>query len=191
MVGLVVGLAQAETTQGMKRSENNMANRTSWITATQTTPTSVSSFVGLLRNYDLISKSYHSARKTQYGTGFDMGRLYRDITGQTAREERIKTVIFWCVVSMIVGIIMLIFGSNKTWLYKYGKNTIVVKNTLLGCELIINEQLQDKKTTSLATQGTLQGKLESGEEVMVHLGSGLFGVDCNLRINNKIIPFNK
>jgi len=86
---------------------------------------------------------------------------------------------------------MLIFGSNKTWLYKYGKNTIVVKNTLLGCELIINEQLQDKKTTSLATQGTLQGKLESGEEVMVHLGSGLFGVDCNLRINNKIIPFNK
>jgi len=36
-------------------------------------------------------------------------------------------------------------------------------------------------------ESTAQSKLDSGEEVLVHLGSGIVSVDCNLKIDGKLI----
>ncbi|MCL2237059.1 MAG: hypothetical protein FWC05_02250 [Treponema sp.] len=96
------------------------------------------------------------------------------------------------IIIIIVGICILLsiisaIASNKSWTYNYKNNTIVVKNTVSTCELLIDGQLHDKKTSALSTQMTLQSKLESGEEVSVHVGGGWFGIDCNMRIGGKII----
>ena len=98
---------------------------------------------------------------------------------------------------LIIGAILIVFGfvyftvkSYKTWVYRHGDSTIIVKNTPSTGELIINGILQDKKTAALSTEMTLSGKLDSGEDVSVHLGSGMFNVDCNLRVDNKLIQPN-
>jgi len=54
-------------------------------------------------------------------------------------------------------------------------------------ELYINGELKDKKGGADFKEMTLQSKLDSGEEVIVHLGVGLFSVDCNVKIDGKLI----
>lgn len=70
----------------------------------------------------------------------------------------------------------------KTWVYKFGENTIKVTNDYNGSELYINDQLQDKKR-GLSLQDNLCGTLESGESVAATLG-GTVTMKCSLLINN-------
>lgn len=72
----------------------------------------------------------------------------------------------------------------KTWTYKYGSNTIEVKNGVAGEELYVNGQLQDKKT-GIKFSSDLKGKLDSGEEIKASLG-GAITVKCNLFVNNEL-----
>jgi len=75
--------------------------------------------------------------------------------------------------------------GEKTWTYQYGGNTIIVKNTWFGgCELIVNGQLQDKKT-GVTDSDDLRGKLNNGEEIKASLG-GALTVKCTLFIDNKL-----
>lgn len=70
---------------------------------------------------------------------------------------------------------------GSIWTYKYGNNTIIVKN-VKETELYVNDQLQDRKG-GLSLRAELKGKLESGEDIRVSLG-GTFNVDCTLFVNN-------
>ena len=54
-----------------------------------------------------------------------------------------------------------------------------------GEELYINGKLQDKKT-GVKLSSSLTGKLESGEEVKVSIGGGMFSVQCTLFVNNEL-----
>ena len=112
-------------------------------------------------------------------------------TYQQQRNQRIFKIVGISVGIItgiiILGIIITVAVSNKTWTYNYNGNTIVVKNTTSTGELYINGQLHDKKTAALSSQMSLQSKLDSGEEVLVHLGSGMVSVDCNVKVNGKLI----
>ena len=54
---------------------------------------------------------------------------------------------------------------NRTWTYKYGENTIVIKNTASLCELIVNGQVQDTIKGAFALKPRLAGNLPGGEEI--------------------------
>lgn len=70
----------------------------------------------------------------------------------------------------------------KVWTYKYGDNTIVVKNTAAEEALYVNDQLQDKKN-GIALRSDLTGKLKTGEEIKASLG-GMLSVECTLFVDN-------
>lgn len=70
---------------------------------------------------------------------------------------------------------------GSVWTYKYGQNTIVVKNEK-ATELYVNGELQDRKT-GLSLKANLNGKLQSGEEIKASLG-GVFDVECSLFVDN-------
>jgi len=61
------------------------------------------------------------------------------------------------------------FAVNRTWTYKYGENTIEIKNTAKLCELIVNGQVQDTIKGVLSIKTKLVGNLPSGEEVKASL----------------------
>ena len=67
------------------------------------------------------------------------------------------------------------------WTYKYGDNTIVVKNEG-AVELLVNNEIQDKKE-GIRTKVDLSGKLKSGEDIKASLG-GFWGIKCNLFVEN-------
>ena len=58
-----------------------------------------------------------------------------------------------------------VFTNNRTWTYKYGENTIEIKNTPTLCELIINGQVQDTIKGIISLSLKLNGRLPGGEEV--------------------------
>ena len=61
------------------------------------------------------------------------------------------------------------FAINRTWTYKYGENTILIKNTAKLCELIVNDQVQDTIKGAFAMKTKLTGNLPSGEEISASL----------------------
>lgn len=67
------------------------------------------------------------------------------------------------------------------WTYKYGDNTIMVKNEG-AVELLVNNEIQDKKE-GIRTKVDLSGKLKSGEDIKASLG-GFWGIKCNLFVDN-------
>jgi len=70
----------------------------------------------------------------------------------------------------------------KTWTYKYGGNTIEVKNSVFsGEELRVNGRLQNKQVNLLSAQ--LTGKLDSGEEIKANIG-GTWTIKCRLFIDH-------
>jgi len=97
-----------------------------------------------------------------------------------------KTFFLIAGIGVVIAIISLI-ASNKSWTYNYNNNTITVKNSPSTGELLINGQMVDKKTSALSAQMTLQSKLDSGEIVEAHLGGGFFTVDCNVKVDGKLL----
>ena len=95
-------------------------------------------------------------------------------------------------VIILIGVIALVgicvkrfFISGKKWNYRYGDNVILVKFRLTGCELFVNDELQDKIIGSITNASALQGKLKGGEEVRATFGGAAF-VKCVMRIDNKV-----
>ena len=70
----------------------------------------------------------------------------------------------------------------KTWKYQFGDETIIVKNSLSSCELIVNDSLVDKKA-GLMYKATMTATLKNGETVRAELG-GVLTVHCVLYIDN-------
>ena len=69
------------------------------------------------------------------------------------------------------------------WTYKYGDDTIVVKN-MTAAELYVNDQLQDRKA-GINVSASLTGKLPGGQEIKASLG-GIFKIGCSLFIDNEL-----
>lgn len=69
----------------------------------------------------------------------------------------------------------------KKWVYKYGENTIVVKNEN-EVALYANDKLLDS-VKGVVFQAKLQGELDNGEVIKASLG-GAFTVKCDLSVNN-------
>ena len=59
--------------------------------------------------------------------------------------------------------------AENSWTYQYDDSMIIVKVNRIGMELIVNDQVQDKKQTVFAA-GTpyLKGQLESGETIIAY-----------------------
>lgn len=70
---------------------------------------------------------------------------------------------------------------STEWTYRYGDNTIVVKNEG-AMELLVNGEVQDRKD-GIRFSVDLSGKLKTGEEIKASLG-GTWGIKCNLFIDN-------
>lgn len=73
-------------------------------------------------------------------------------------------------------------NTVKTWKYQYGDETIVVKNSLSSCEMLINDSLVDKKD-GLMYKAELTATLKNGEAVRAELG-GAITINCTLYIDN-------
>lgn len=70
----------------------------------------------------------------------------------------------------------------KQWTYKYGENTIVVKNEkVVG--LYVNDKLIDS-VKGTVFRANLKGKLDTGEDIQATVGGDFFTVDCKLAINS-------
>jgi len=73
----------------------------------------------------------------------------------------------------------------KSWLYKYGEDTInVVNKGFDGSELYVNGELRDQNN-GLSFSEQLSATLKNGESVKVTLG-GAFTVKCSLFVNEKL-----
>lgn len=70
---------------------------------------------------------------------------------------------------------------STQWTYKYGDDTIVVKNDG-PIELLVNNEIQDKKD-GVRFSADLSGRLKTGEEIKASLG-GFWGIKCNLFVDN-------
>jgi len=126
-----------------------------------------------------------------YAQGGSLAQRMAEIVEPSRKSQNGNNGLIVLIIGVGIVAIIIIAASNKTWNYSYGKNTIVVKNTSSTCELFINGQLHDKKTSAFSSQMNLQSKLDSGEEVSVHIGGGWFSVDCNLKIDGKFIQCNR
>ena len=72
---------------------------------------------------------------------------------------------------------------KKTWTYFYDGSKIEVVNTWTGgCWLLINDQTQDINNGLIS--GNLRANLENGDNILVTVGQGLFGIKCCLYVNN-------
>ena len=72
---------------------------------------------------------------------------------------------------------------STEWIYKYGVDTIVVKNSN-PIELLVNGEVQDKKD-GLRLSADLSGRLKTGEEIKASLG-GTWGIKCSLFVDNQL-----
>jgi len=97
------------------------------------------------------------------------------------------------VLGLIIISLITFLASNKSWIYKYNNNIIIVKNKTSNssCELYINDQIYDRKTGVFFKEVNLQGKLESGEEILVQIGGGLVSVECNVKIDGKFVQYDE
>lgn len=72
---------------------------------------------------------------------------------------------------------------GSIWVYRYGKNTITVKNKKVT-ELYVNDELRDT-VKGLHLKADLTCKLDTGETVKASL-RGTSNVECTLSIDNLI-----
>lgn len=72
---------------------------------------------------------------------------------------------------------------SAEWTYRYGDNTIVVKNDS-SIVLLVNGEIQDKKD-GIRLSADLSGRLETGEEIKASLG-GTWGIKCSLFVDNQL-----
>jgi hypothetical protein len=100
----------------------------------------------------------------------------------------------WSDSFFVVFLIAITIGSvlNKkeefiSWTYKHGQDTIVIKNASGSESLIVNGEIQDKKTGTSTSQAELNGKLPTGEEITATLKGGFFTMECTLFVDNKLL----
>ena len=73
----------------------------------------------------------------------------------------------------------------RSWLYKYGENSIkVVNKNFDGSELYVNSELYDQRKCISLTE-TLTATLKSGETITATLG-GTLTMKCTLCINGEL-----
>ena len=70
----------------------------------------------------------------------------------------------------------------KIWEYNYNGQSIIVKNTVASCELLINGSLADQKKGIMA-EAVMVGTLKDGERVTAELRSGLT-VSCYVHVGD-------
>jgi hypothetical protein len=100
------------------------------------------------------------------------------------------TVLFWSAffVVFVFGFLLLLMKvvSNREWKAEYNGNIIRVENTWVRETLYINAAIQDENIGLLASRSKLWGKLPTGEEVKVSIGSTL-NFHCNIFVDQKLV----
>jgi hypothetical protein len=91
------------------------------------------------------------------------------------------------VIAVTIGAVLNKKEEFVSWEYKHGKDVIVVKNAGSSESLIVNGEVQDKKTGTSTPQVELKGNLPSGEEIKATLKGGFFTMGCTLLVDNKIL----
>jgi len=99
-------------------------------------------------------------------------------------------VIFWSVfiVVFVFGALFLLLKvlSNREWTVEHNGNVIRVENTWVRETLYVNAAIQDENVGLLASRSKLWGKLPTGEEVKVSIGS-TFNFHCNIFVEQRLI----
>ena len=75
------------------------------------------------------------------------------------------------------------------WKYEYNGNTIVVRNNIDVCQLLINDKVQDAKN-GLSLSCTLMGELPTGEAVKATVG-GFLTLKCSVFVNHEMLECQK
>ena len=70
----------------------------------------------------------------------------------------------------------------RIWKYDYNGETIVVKNTISNCELVINGSVVDHKN-GIMTEAIMIGTLTTGERVTAELRGGM-AVSCIVHVDD-------
>ena len=100
------------------------------------------------------------------------------------------TILFWSafIVVFTFGFVFLLVKllSNREWTVEHNGNMIRVENTWVRETLYINAAIQDENIGLLAPRSKLWGKLPTGEEVKVSIGS-TFNLHCNIFVEQRLV----
>jgi hypothetical protein len=88
------------------------------------------------------------------------------------------------VVSVLLLLVKLF--SNREWTVEYNGNVIRVENTWVRETLYVNAAIQDENIGLFASRSKLWGKLPTGEEIKVSVGSTL-NIHCNIFVQQKLV----
>ena len=95
-------------------------------------------------------------------------------------------VLLWTFFVGLVCILLAILLSKRQWTVDYEGNVIRVENTWVRETLYVNAEIQDENIGLLAIRSKLWGKLPTGEEVKVSIGSTL-NFHCNIFVDQKLV----
>lgn len=92
-------------------------------------------------------------------------------------------------VVLLAAAILLLFGkflSKREWTVEHNGNIIRVENTWVRETLYVNAAIQDENIGLFASRSKLWGKLPTGEEVKVSIGSTL-NFHCNIFVEQRLV----
>jgi hypothetical protein len=95
-------------------------------------------------------------------------------------------VLIWLLFTVVIGLLLTKLLSNREWTTEYKGNIIRVENTWVRETLYVNAAIQDENIGLLASRSKLWGKLPTGEEIKVSIGSTL-NFHCNIFVDQKLI----
>ena len=104
-------------------------------------------------------------------------------------EEFLGLIIFvllWVLFMTVIFLVLSKVLSNREWTVEYNGNMIRVENTWIRETLYVNAAIQDENIGLFAVRSKLWGKLPSGEEVKVSIGSTL-NFHCNIFVEQRLV----
>lgn len=99
---------------------------------------------------------------------------------------------FIIIVILFIGMIPFLLGmalANKRWNINYEENSIIVKNTLFGAILLINNEIHDQ-ASGFAISRNLFGEID-GQPLKIKISDGFAGLRCRLYVDNQQIELKR
>ena len=94
-------------------------------------------------------------------------------------------MLFWIGVPLLV--LRLIKGPmSKAWQFDHNGNNIHIIKNWTRVSLFVNDKLQDENNGLFVISSNLLGRLPTGEELKVSIGSGV-GFRCNVFVDQSLI----